>query len=59
MSGGTSGDRHAEHARIAPDRYGGPLARPAHSPPGRLLVLVAGLAVVVVLVLVVVLVSAR
>jgi len=56
---GASGDRHAEHARIAPDRYGGPLARPAHSRRGRVLVLVTGVAVVVVVALVVVLLSAR
>jgi hypothetical protein len=54
-----SQDRHAEHRRIDPERYGGPLARPPMSGRGRALLLVAGVAVVVVLVVVVVLLSAR
>jgi hypothetical protein len=54
-----SQDRHAEHRRVDPERYGGPLGRPPMTARGRALLLLAGVAVVVVLVLVVVLLSAR
>jgi hypothetical protein len=53
-----SQDRHAEHRRVDPERYGGPLGRPPLSARGRALVWVAGIAVLVVVVLVV-LISAR
>jgi hypothetical protein len=54
-----SQDRHAEHRRVDPERYGDPLARPPLSSRGRAVLLMAGVAVVVVIVLVVVLLSAR
>jgi hypothetical protein len=47
-----SEDRHAEHRRVDPERYGGPLSRPPHSARGRLLVIVAAVALLVVLLLV-------
>ena len=54
-----SEDRHAEHRRVDPERYGGPLGRPPVSRRGRVVLLAAGVAVAVVVVLVVVLLSAR
>jgi hypothetical protein len=50
-------DRHAEHRRVDPERYGNPLARPPMSARGRLLVVVVAGAVVVVVLVAVLLVS--
>ena len=55
-----SQDRHAEHRRTDPQRYGpGPLARPPLSAAGRRLLLVAVGAVVVMAVAVLVLAATR
>ncbi len=55
-----SDDRHAEHRRVDPERYGpGPLSRPPLSPTGRRVLMVAGVAVAAAVLVVVVLLVTR
>ena len=54
-----SDDRHAEHRRIDPERYGGPLSRPPLSPAGRRLIVAAAAALGVALLVVLVVLLTR
>jgi hypothetical protein len=55
-----SDDRHAEHRRVDPERYGpSPLSRPPLSQTGRRVLVTAGVVVAVAVVLVVLLLVTR